>query len=194
MLGLGSASAARADGYAGRAFAASVKTGALGGGTVYFSDTGELAPGGGWEYAGLPGTNGAALSADVFVASTSGASYADFGSKVSSSASLADVVVLPGSPATLRASFVRSQASVTADQLEGSTQVDGLVFGGLAVQVTGNPNQTVQIPGVATLVINEQVVTDGPVREVRVNALHLTVATGEEVILSSARSSINSAQ
>jgi hypothetical protein len=194
MLGLGSASAARADGYAGRAFAASVKTGALGGGTVYFSDTGELAPGGGWEYAGLPGTNGAALSADVFVASTSGASYADFGSKVSSSASLADVVVLPGSPATLRASFVRSQASVTADQLEGSTQVDGLVFGGLAVQVTGNPNQTVLIPGVATLVINEQVVTDGPVREVRVNALHLTVATGEEVILSSARSSINSAQ
>jgi hypothetical protein len=60
--------------------------------------------------------------------------------------------------------------------------------------VTGDPNQTVQIPGVATLVINEQVVTDGPVREVRVNALHLTVATGEEVILSSARSSINSAQ
>jgi hypothetical protein len=194
ILGLGSASAARADGYAGRAFAASVKTGTLGGGTVYFSDTGDLPSGGGWEYAGLAGTAGAALSADVFMASTSGASYADSGSKVSSSASLADVVVLPGSPAKLTASFVRSQTNVTADQLAGSTEVDGLVFGGLAVQVTGDANQTVQIPGVATLVINEQVLTDGPVREVRVNALHLTVATGEEVILSSARSSINSAQ
>jgi hypothetical protein len=193
-LGLGSASAAMADTYAGRAFGASVKTASLGG-TTYYSDTGDLPSDGGWEPTSLSGISSGALSADVFVASTSGADYEGSGSNVSSSASLADVVVLAGSPVQLTADFVRSQTRVTADEVEGSTEVDGLVFGGLPVAVTGAPNQRVEVPGVATLVINEQVVTtNGSLREVRVNALHLTVVTGAEVILSSARSSINSGQ
>lgn len=196
VLGLVLASAAHADTFAGRAFAAAVRTLPFGGGTVYYADTGELPSEGGWEPAGLAGAGGSTLSANLMTASTSGAHYDGQGSKVNGSTSLVDLVVLPGTPAALTANFVRAQSRVTADVIEGSSEIDGLVFGGLPVNVTGAPNQRVDIPGVATLIINEQTVTSaGPVREIRVNALHLILAMGGgEVILSSARSAINSAE
>ena len=80
----------------------------------------------------------------------------------------------------------------TANGFPGISQIADLTFGGAAVTVTGQANQTVEIPGVATLVINEQVITSHPRSQtIRVNALHLKLVTGEEVILSSATSTIN---
>jgi ribosomal protein L5 len=53
------------------------------------------------------------------------------------------------------------------------------------------PNQSFEVPGVVRLVINEQTTTSGDgVQDIKVNALHLTMVTGEEVIVSSAQSDV----
>jgi hypothetical protein len=70
-----------------------------------------------------------------------------------------------------------------------------LAFGGQRIEAPpgGFPkNYTVTIPGVATLIINEQTETaSGTYRELLVNALHLVVPGVAEVVLSSAKSDIN---
>ena len=96
--------------------------------------------------------------------------------------------MLPGSPAQLTAAFVRAQSIITDGAgTEGSSEIYGLTFGGVPVVVTGQPNQHVEILGVATLIINEQTATAS---SIVVNALHLILAAGGEVILSSASSAI----
>jgi hypothetical protein len=61
------------------------------------------------------------------------------------------------------------------------------VFAGVSVVVTGAANQTVSIPGVATLRINEQVVAAG---SITVNALRLSLLTGDELTICSTHSDI----
>jgi len=181
--------------YSGRAYAAFVNTVVTG--PVYVSDTGELPPTGGFRSDSLLTTEGTplwdVLRAEVLVASTSGAS-----GRADSSASLLEVMVLPGSFAQLTASLIRVETEATCDGVSGSSEITTLTFGGMAVTVTGQPNQTVNIPNpaggppLATLIINEQTTTSsGTYREVRVNALHLLVPGVAEVILSSAKSDIN---
>lgn len=194
----------------GRAFAAFVNAPTLGAGPYYLVDSGELSPNGGWEGAGLltaqvPNV----LAASVLNSASSGALSTDAG-QANSSATLADVTVLPGHFAQLTASFVGSQVEATNFGSSGSTEIHDLTFGGTAIPVTGLPNQTVALPGApvfgilgqvigtgpspAQLVINEQVVTsDGTSQAITVNALHLVLATGEEIILGSARSLVNPA-
>ncbi|HEV8308684.1 MAG TPA: choice-of-anchor P family protein [Methylomirabilota bacterium] len=181
--------------FSGRAFAAFVNTGLTG--PLFISDTGELPPSGGFRSDSLLDTRDlnlatldGVLRAEVLVASTSGAS-----GKASSSASLANVVVLPGHPAQLTASFVRAEAEATCEGVRGETEVAEVTFGGQTIEVPpgGFPaNYAVTIPGVATLIINEQTTTvNGTYREIRVNAIHLIVPGVAEVILSSAKSDIN---
>ena len=196
MAGFNLASPAQAaTTYSGRAYAAFVDTAATG--PVYVSDTGELPPTGGFRSDSLLTTEGTPLwdilRAEVLVASTSGAS-----GRADSSASLLEVVALPGSSAQLTASLIRAETEATCDGVHGSSEIAGLTFGGMAVTVTGQPNQTVEIPDplggppLATLIINEQTTTSsGTYREVRVNAIHLMVPGVAEVILSSAKSDIN---
>ncbi len=174
--------------FSGRAFAVFVDVPTLGVGPVVISDTGALPPGGGFQSNALLSVDlPPALEADVLVASTSGANGV-----ASSSASLAEGVVLPGHPAQVTASFVRAESEVTCNDIRGQTEIVGLTFGGSNIEVTGAPNQRVDIPGVATLVINEQTVSSGGgTSEITVNALHLTLFTGDEVILASARSDIS---
>jgi hypothetical protein len=192
ISGLAWAPPVQASTFGGRAIAAFVNTPATG--PVYLSDSGELAPNGGWAGAGLLGTElPGVLSANVLNAATSGAEY-EAGDRAHSSSSLADAVLLPGHLAQVTAAFVRVQVNATTMGAGGSPEISDLTFGGIPVTVTGLPNQTVQIPGVATLVINERAVTtDGVSHEITVNALRLTLVTGEEVILASARSLVNSA-
>lgn len=187
FLALGGAVPALADTtYSGRAAAVFVNSAVTG--PVYLSDTGELPPSGGAQGASLlSATVPGVLSANVLNAFTGGAS-----GNARSSASLFEADVLPGHPAHLTASFVRSQTEATCDGLTGSSEILNLTFGGQNVVVSGQPNQTVTIPGVATLIINEQVRTvNGHYGEIRVNAIHLTVPGVAEVILSSAKSDIN---
>lgn len=178
--------------FGGRAYSAFVNVPNSGTGPVYMTDTGALASIGGWEGAGAPSLSVPnVLSANVPVAATSGDRYQGLGDKSNSSSSLADVAVLPGGPAAVNASFVRTETEATPTGGRGSVEINGLTFGGTPIVVTGQPNQRVEIPGVATLTINEQTITsNGTSRTVTVNALHLILAGGGEVIVSSATSSI----
>ena len=186
---------AQAQSFGGRAYSAYVNVPGPnrlvpGTGPLYIADTGPTPPGGGWN-----GTGGGTvqvpnvLSANVPVAATAGLSYDNFTvDKADSSTALADVTVLPGSPAQLTAAFVRAQSAVTDGVApQGSSEIYALTFGGVPVAVTGQPNQQVEILGVATLIINEQTATAS---SIVVNALHLILAGGGEVILSSASSAI----
>lgn len=178
--------------FGGRAYSAFVNVPGSGAGAVYITDTGALASSGGWEGAGaLSVSVPIVLSANVPVACTSGDRYQDLGDKSNSSSSLADIAVLSGSPAALSASFVRTETEATPTAGRGSVEINGLTFGGTPIVVTGQANQRVDILGVATLIINEQTTTsNGTSRTVTVNALHLILAGGGEVIVSSATSSI----
>ena len=178
--------------FSGRAFAAFVSTPLTG--PMFISDTGQLPPSGGARDDALLDTRvlglatlNSVLTAEVLAASTSGAS-----GQADSSASLANVVVLPGHAAQVTASFVQAESQATCSRVSGSSEIAGLTFGGTAITVTGQPNQTVTLPGGATLIINEQTTTsNGTFRQIQVNALHLTVPGVAEVILSSAESDIN---
>src|SRR3989441_11397456 len=195
IFGIAWASPAQADvTYSGRAFAAFVNVPTLGVGQTYVSDTGELPPSGGFQSAdfatvGAPGV----LNATLLSASTSGANGV-----AHSRASLADLVVLPGNAAQVTASFVQAESEATCNGVRGSTEVANATFGGQAIAVEPfTANQTFVIPNpiggppVATLVINEQKKSSGGgTQDITVNAVHLTLITGDEVILSSAHSDV----
>ena len=178
--------------FSGRAFAAFVTTPLTG--PMFISDTGELPPSGGARHDALLDTRDldlaaldSVLTAEVLAASTSGA-----GGEARSSASLANVVVLPGSAAQVTASFVRAETQATCAGVSGRSEIANLTFGGTTIAVSGAPNQTVTLPGGATLIINEQKTTSaGTARQIEVNALHLIVPGVAEVILASAESDIN---
>lgn len=128
------------------------------------------------------------LSAEVVTATTS----LDPG-MATSATSLANVALLQGQPAEVTAAFIRAQSNVLdangTRKWNGSAEIDGLVFGGRPITVTGLPNQKIVIPGVATLLVNEQIdSSQGGVSALTVNALHLTLASGDDVTLASARS------
>ena len=184
--------------YSGRAFAAFVNTFLTG--PTHITDTGELPPSGGFKSDALLDTRDlhlapldSALTAEVLAASTSGASGV-----AESSASLANVSVLPGTSTQVTASFIGARTQATCAGVQGSTEIADLTFGGQSIAVTpGATNQTFVIrdpSGVplATLIVNEQMVTtSGTYHEIRVNALHLIVPGVAEVILSSAKSDIS---
>src|SRR5882762_766698 len=180
--------------FSGRAFAAFVSTPLTG--PMFISDTGQLPPSGGARDDALLDTRdlglatlNSVLTAEVLAASTSGAN-----GKADSSASLANVVVLPGNAAQVTASFVQAESQATCSGVSGSSEIVGLTFGGTAITVTGQPNQTVTLPGGAKLIINEQTTTsNGTFHQIQVNALHLIVPGVAEVVLSSAESDINCA-
>lgn len=187
LSGLAWAAPARAASFGGRAYSAYLNV--PGTGPLYVADTGALPSDDGWAGAtllgaALPGV----LSAETLVAATSGGVDDTVGNTAGSSTSLANVVLLPGQAAQITAALVRAQVDVTDVGAQGLSQIDGLTFGGAPVQVTGQPNQVVALPGVATLILNEQMATPGGLA---VNALHLILATGGEVILSGAASSID---
>src|SRR5437667_12814379 len=81
---------------------------------------------------------------------------------------------------------------------EGRRKSPTLTFGGQAIAVDPfAPNQTFVIPNpmggppLATLVINEEKTSTGAgAQDITVNALHLTLATGDEGIRSSAHSDL----
>jgi hypothetical protein len=178
-------SSAQAQTLSGRAYSAFIHVPSQGVGPIYIVDSGALPAGGGWNGDGSTTVSIAGvLSANVPVAATVGIPSL---TKANSSTSAADVVVLPASLAELRVSFVRAQTEVTASGVQGSTEINKLTLAGVPITVTGQPNQIVHIPFVATLIINERAATAS---SITVNALHLVLAGGGEVILSSASSQI----
>ena len=186
FLTVASASGVAADvTYSGRAYGAQVKLINPNPNVLFFSDTGPLPSGGGSLSATLLTILlGNTLSSHTITASCSGG-----GGQANSSASQEDALAFQGQPAQVTASVVSSQAHADCGGASGSSVVTNLTFGGNVVTVTGQTNQTVTILGVATLIINEQILGVGA-PDITVNALHLIVGTGEEVILSSSHSDV----
>jgi hypothetical protein len=103
----------------------------------------------------------------------------------------------------IEADVLRSQAEARCDggqaSASGSSEVAGLVINGSPIAVSGNPNQTVNLPGLR-VVINEQFGSaSGNQADITVNALHVTAfnpLSGEtlaDVIISSAHADISCA-
>jgi hypothetical protein len=70
----------------------------------------------------------------------------------------------------------------------GRSYIDNLAINGVPIVVTGNPNQTIPIPG-GQVVINEQTTSQNGTTVV--NALHVTVNGVADVVISAARVGIS---
>ena len=168
---------------AGNASAARVTTlGLLGGTTTVLADTGTLA-----------GTNDArdasavtasvpsVLSGEVLHAVTVG-----WPDQVASEASLANLGLTVGGTG-ISADFIMARAlAALGSGISGGSIISNLAIGGVPIAVTGDPNQTVSIPG-GQVIINEQTVSpDGTT----VNALHASVFGVTDVVVASATAGI----
>src|SRR5438445_1871662 len=170
--------------FSGRAFVLQATAPILG--TVTLADTGSLPSQGGELDASLLQANTPLAQAEVLSAFTTG-----FGSTAQSEASVANIVLLPGSPNQITADFVRADTTATCNGVSGSSELVNLKVGGQTIVVAGTPNETVIIPGVLTLVINEQTSSSsGGTNSITVNAIDLTTVDGIRVIISSASSDI----
>lgn len=191
ILGFAWVSPLAAQTVSGRSYAAYVNVPSKGAGPLYVADTGTLTELGGWLGEGLVRTSiPGVLSAEVPTAATSGEGANRKSDNVKSSSSSTKVTILPGDPAQVTASLVRSQGAVSFNKVDGSSEIHELTFGGVPITVTGEPNQTVSLSGKGTLIINEQIVSRGSNRSITVNALHLKLLDGGEVILSSSTSGL----
>jgi len=168
--------------FSGRAFGVSVQSPLL---STTLADTGQLPPSGGEIDATPVSLQTQVADAQVLLSVTMGS-----GSKAESQAAVADAVLLPGSPDQVRADFLMSESDATCTGSSGFSDFANLRVGGQHVTVTGQPNQVVSVPGVLTLVINEQITTSNGIT---VNALDLTTVGGIRVIVASAESDISCA-
>ena len=102
--------------------------------------------------------------------------------QVKSEASVADLAITVAGT-SVGADFVMARASsVLGTPASANVSINGLMLNGTPITVTGNPNQTISVPG-GQLVINEQ--PSGSSGTV-VNALHLAVAGVADVVVASA--------
>jgi hypothetical protein len=168
------------------------------------SETGDVDPAGGALEASLlqvrvPGV----IDADVLSASTIAQ-----GDRSRSRASVADVNVtaLNAFGQSVSASFLRSNAQafcgIRGASAFGSSEIVNLVINGNAIVVTGEPGQTITLPGGAgSVVINEQIQSSSGRNnaDLTVNALHiilldpLTGAQLVNVVIASSHADINCA-
>ena len=106
--------------------------------------------------------------------------------QVASESSVADVAVSIAGNA-IGADFVMSRArAVQGAAASGGTDVQGLSVNGVAIPVTGAPNQTVWIAG-GRIVINEQQISE---TGATVNALHVVVAGVADIVIASATADV----
>ena len=170
------------DSFSGRAMGVSVTLPIA---TLNLADTGQLPSQGGEIDATVLHVNNQLVTADVLLSVTMG-----FDDTAQSTAATSDVTLLPSSQNQITADFVRADSQATCSGATGSSEIANLKIGGQSVTVTGSPNQTVSVPGIFTLVINEQTSSSDGTSNITVNALDLKLATGEQVIVSSAHSDI----
>lgn len=171
---------------------------------VKVGDTGPLPASGGARESSLltvsKDQTGGLLAAEVVHATTVGQGNA--------SSAEASVSGVSGSAAghDIQADVLRSQAQATCDgaggaSASGSSDIAGLVIDGQAIVVTGQPNQTIDLPdGSGRIVINEQSGSaSGSDAGITVNALHVTVFNPlggtplADVVISSAHADISCA-
>jgi len=137
------------------------------------------------------------VASETLTVITSGAIGAEAAS-AQSSATVEQVDILNG---LVTASLVVAMSSSTGDgstatsSAEGSTLLDLTVNGVFMGDVTPAPNTTIGIPGVATVILNEQIAGGDGVRTttLTVNMIHVVLngAASGEIIVASAHSDVD---
>ncbi|TLZ50376.1 MAG: hypothetical protein E6K18_07345 [Methanobacteriota archaeon] len=170
-------------GYSGRAYGVWVHTPVS---DHTFADTGWLPPEGGVLTGTLESVNVGVAAGEVLESWTSGG-----GGVAESAAAVGDVSLSVGGVVTVSADFVRAHTRATCDDgAHGSSEISGLMVNGVPITVTGDVGQMVYVPGVFTLIINEQgTINTDSCKSIIVNALHLWVQ-GVEIVVASAHSDI----
>jgi hypothetical protein len=112
-------------------------------------------------------------------------SYSD---EVDSAASLANLGLTVAGISITADSVVAEASQVLGGAGSGSSYITNLAINGVPVTVSGDPNQTIPIPG-GQLVINEQTISS--TGSTVVNAIHLTVNGVADVVMASATAAIS---
>ena len=123
------------------------------------------------------------LTADVLSSSTY--SYAD---EVDSKASLGGLNLSVGAVRITADSVLAEASQVLGAPSSGRSYIDNLAINGTPVFVSGDPNQTIAIPG-GQLIINEQAISSNGATVV--NALHIIVNGVADVVIASATAGIS---
>jgi hypothetical protein len=100
---------------------------------------------------------------------------------------------LPGLPVIeVEGATARSASTCASGGSARGTTDMRLRVGGKPVEVTGEPNAEVNLPGAARLVVNEQLPVPGADHGRTVNAVHLTAANrAVDVVIASATSDVH---
>lgn len=171
--------AAETDSYDGRAIGLSVQATAN---DLTVADTGPLPSDGGAQDASMVHVEHDLVEADVLVAWTVGAD-----GTAQSEATVSELTLLPGSTTPITSTLVRAHAMARCEASEAASELAELEIAGETITVTGEANQTLRVDGAFTLVLNEQS-WDGD--RVAVNAIHLTLDAGPEIIVSHAAAGV----
>jgi hypothetical protein len=151
-------------------------------GTTTLADTGTLGSSSDAREASLAvGRVPSLVSGEVLRAATLG-----WPDQVASESSLANLTLKIGGSAISAGMAVAKVLAVQNAPAEASSTVGELTVNGIPIEVTGQPNQTIAIPG-GRLVLNEQIVSLG---STTVNALHATVFGVADVVIASATAGI----
>ncbi len=167
--------------------ATGVKATVVGVGPILISDTGPLDAEGGQKEMSLLSENvPGVLTAEVFHSSTVGQ-----GDRSRSEASVAALDLTVGGN-TIGADFLMARATAVcssngSSSVSGSSEIAALMVNGQTIVVSGQPNQTIDLPLGAKVIINEQSGNSG---DITVNALHVIVPSVADVIVASAHADV----
>ena len=172
--------------YSGRAIAARLSAPAMT--TQTAGDTGELPPGGGLLTADAFNVS-LLLNDETFTAAsvTDTTSGANDESHSVSHLKTVKFTLNQGGETVIRICGINSSATASCNGMTATSEVECLWIGDECPNITGDPNQVIDIPGQGTLVLNEQITTS---LDVTVNAAHLTLNDGTELILGTARAGV----
>ncbi len=169
---------------AGSAEAVKVTTfGLLGGATTVLADTGNLSGVGDARGAGnTTGSVGSIVGGESLHAATM--AWPD---QVASQASIGSLGIDVAGVVVSADLVMASVTSLLGSGTDTAFLVENLSVAGVPVEVTGEPNQTIAIPG-GQLVLNEQTVSSNGATTV--NALHAVVSGVADVVVASATAGI----
>jgi hypothetical protein len=133
------------------------------------------------------GQNAGSIASLLGAEALNAATYS-YSNEVDSVASFGNLSLGVGGLSISADSVVAEASQVLGAAGSGSSYIDNLAINGVPVTVTGDPNQTISIPG-GQLVLNEQTVSS--TGSTVVNAIHVTVNGVADIVLASATAGIS---
>jgi len=135
-------------------------------------------------------TNGALKAEVLHAAAVAG------GNSSSAEASVANLALVAAGQ-SIAAGFLMARASATCNgssaTITGSSEIAGLTLNSQSIVVTGAVNQTIALPGLGQIVINEQKTGSSASAnecDITVNAMHVVLIGGTDLVVASAHADI----